>query len=196
MIAVAFSPDGALLASTARGYVIHLWTADGEPVAALEQDIGPWSLAFSPDGRLIATGTWEPSIVVWDVVTRRQVARLPDKSAKTGPRDSHGRAVWSVAWHPHDPRLLVSGADDGMIRIWDLEEQRCLAILDAFAPASVLTVGFGPDGGTLLGAGGDGDVVIFDLDELDRRIAGNLEIQLGRALQLGEELDVEFLRTP
>jgi len=69
--AVAFSPNGALLATADADGTVRLWNpTTGQPVGtALPADPGPgaWmsTLAFSPNGALLATA--DGTIQLWEV---------------------------------------------------------------------------------------------------------------------------------
>ncbi len=76
---MAYSPDGAVLASTSfDDSRIWLWdTASGENLDILESDyFGVTGLAYSPDGATLAAGFRdEGAVVLWDTATR-QVRRV------------------------------------------------------------------------------------------------------------------------
>jgi WD40 repeat protein len=65
--AIAFSPDGSVIASGADDHTVRLWDCPvGTPLRVLEgHTAGVTSVAFSPDGRLLASGGWDGNIIVW-----------------------------------------------------------------------------------------------------------------------------------
>ncbi|GAA1277191.1 hypothetical protein GCM10009677_33930 [Sphaerisporangium rubeum] len=126
--AVAFSPDGALLAVTgnvypddvpASGGVLLpasrtvLWDpATGRRAGALRHDDGAHMTAgpvFTADGTLLVTGHRDGTIRLWDPRTGDQVG---------APMAGHSGQVLAVAPSP-DGRLLVSSGDDAVLRFWD-----------------------------------------------------------------------------
>ena len=113
---VAFSPDGATLASGSSYSpgldMLKLWDVSTRmEIANLKgHRTTVRSVAFSPDGSTLASASWDLTVRLWDVVTRKQVAAL-----------GHASAVNSVSFSP-DGSILASGSDDGQVRLWDVSE--------------------------------------------------------------------------
>jgi WD40 repeat protein len=74
------------------------------------------SVAFSPDGDVLAIGAglFHDMVQLWDVADPTHPRPLGDPVA-TG----HTRDVDSVAFSP-DETTLVSGSEDGTVRLWAL----------------------------------------------------------------------------
>ncbi|RKU14550.1 hypothetical protein C6503_15015, partial [Candidatus Poribacteria bacterium] len=107
--AIAFSPDGTLLATSAGRTDIRS-TKTWQDIATLST-VNATRLAFSPDGTRIAVGMGgrQPTVQIWDVATRNPIATF------TG----HKRNIESLAFSPNSC-LLASGGSDGVIYLWDV----------------------------------------------------------------------------
>ena len=164
--AIAFSPDGTILAAGIRDRNIQLWdVAAKELVVTLRSNSHPVSsVAFSPDGRTLASagghGNWgaEGVVQLWDIPTRELIATLTEE----------GSPVNSVAFSP-DGRTLASGHGDweteDIVQLWDVTTRELIATFTGHTD-DVRSVAFSPDGYTLASGSDDGTVLLWDIAPL------------------------------
>jgi WD40 repeat protein len=149
---VAFSPDGARLASGSWDTTVRLWdAASGAQVARLEghgSRLG--AIAFSPDGRQLASGAHDNTVRLWDAASGAALNTL----------EGHGDRVTSVAFSPDGARL-ASGSADSTVRLWDAASGAPLTTLEGHG-GPVASVAFSPDGARLASGGRDRAVRLWD----------------------------------
>jgi WD40 repeat protein len=152
-IALTFSPDGKILASS-EGYAegtIKLWdTATGLEIDRLEGHQG-WvaSLLFWPDGKKLASASADQTIRLWDTED-------PAKARPLGVLRGHNAEVWGLALLP-DHATLVSSGKDGSVRLWDTTRiQRSQTVLTL--ATNLLHWHFAQDGKSLIGLDTEGRV--------------------------------------
>lgn len=146
--ALAFSPDGALLASGGSDNRVKLWeVAGGSLVRELEGHTSDaYSVAFSPDGTLLASGSGDNSIKLWRVDTGQVVREFEGNTSD----------VYSVAFSP-DGTLLASGSANGMVGLWRVADGSLVGEL--LGPTDgAYCVAFSPDGALVASGGSDENV--------------------------------------
>jgi WD40 repeat protein/tetratricopeptide (TPR) repeat protein len=145
--AVAFSPDGATLASSgSHDDTVRLWdVATGRERAVLEHSGHVYNIAFSPDGATLASTASDYTLWLWDVAAGCERAVL----------EGHTGYVSDIAFSP-DGATLASGSKDNTVRLWDVATGCERTVLTGHTN-TVKAIAFSPDGATL--ASGDGGTV-------------------------------------
>jgi WD40 repeat protein len=178
--AVAWQPNGPLLATGCDDHRVRLWdSATGQERGTLEgrHRWGVHDLAFDPSGGWLLSFGWDYALCAWDVGFQRQVLNLEDvrilgfgSPGVMKAAGLTGRRVRVWSFHPSDVhqvlhghekqiigcevspdnRWLATSAIGGDLRLWDLTARRQVGHLPELGAPR-----WGPHGEWLLAAASD-----------------------------------------
>ncbi len=120
---VRFQKDGPLIASVGADGLVVLFSIDGSIVKKYTVKGGVYGCDWSP---------FRTSFLA--VASHDGIVRIFDTSSSSlQPQrelEGHKARVFSVAWNPVDPDLLVSGSDDKTVRAWNVAKHEFLPLKD------------------------------------------------------------------
>ncbi|HTZ45475.1 MAG TPA: hypothetical protein VMB79_16565 [Jatrophihabitans sp.] len=125
------------------------------------------SVDLSGDRRLMASGSYDGSVLIWDVGE-------PDRPRRLA-RLAHRRLVNAVAWNPYRPAVLATASADKTVAVWDLAdpaEPRLLSV-SARHTDDINSVAWMPDGERFVCVSEDGRASLWQADRFEGLVASH-----------------------
>ena len=161
VLGLAYSPDGAKIASASADKSVRIWDAQTgtELFLAFDHAQRVLSVAFSPDGKVLASGGDDGVVRLWDVETGESLNVL----------ETPNYTVGSVAFSSDGALLASAGSYSQEIRLWNAQSGEPVTILHGHAQeggsGGVHSLAFAPDSALLASGGGDRSIRIWNADQ-------------------------------
>ncbi|XP_071955221.1 U5 small nuclear ribonucleoprotein 40 kDa protein-like isoform X1 [Antedon mediterranea] len=153
-----FHPDGQSMATAGFDRLIYMWNVYGEcdNYSVLKGHQGAiMDLQYNTDGSNILTASTDNTIALWDSETGARIKRLK----------GHTAFVNSCYPARRGPQMVVSGGDDGTIRLWD--SRRKGAVHTFQNTYQVLSVTFNDTSDQIISGGIDNVLKVWDIRKND-----------------------------
>ncbi|KAJ9436635.1 Vegetative incompatibility protein HET-E-1, partial [Diplonema papillatum] len=178
---VAISPDERHILSCSHEDVIVVLSdihTGKEMVSFSGHDDTLTSVAFSADQKHVATTSRDQNLILWDAITAKVLLQF-----------EHDKVVICCAWSKSG-RLIVSGCQDKVCRVWDTKKGKERAAFTEHT-AIIISLDFAPDDKNIVSASADKTVRIWSASngQSVRVLKGHSGIVLGcRYLPDGKQI--------
>ena len=111
VLSAAFSPDSSSLATGSEDFQARIWDLNATPPSfrgEFPHSKEVWSVAFDSVGRRLITGSMDGTAAIWSINNNRDPHLVL----------THPTGLRAAAFQPPDDRFVVTGAEDGVVRLW------------------------------------------------------------------------------
>lgn len=153
--AVAFSPDGKILASASEDKTIKLWDISKRRELATLAGHTDFvrAVVFSPDGTTLISASEDKTAKLWDVPSGRFRETLP----LTGKPN-----LRALALSPDGKFLALAADNELVVRLWDMTAHKELESLPGHT-GGLRSLAFSPDGKLLASGSQDSTFALWDV---------------------------------
>ena len=152
---LAFSPDGAMLAS-GKSRTVHIWDVAHGTERVRFDLAGPLNFVFSPDSQKLIVANDFHTVQVWDIAEKKLLATLQGE-------DGDGRGTAAELAISPDGQYLASTESSTAIHLWNFETLRRRSLLRGHL-FTIISLAFGPDGQILASGDWKGNVIVWDIE--------------------------------
>ena len=156
--ALAVSEQNDLLITGSDSSNLAVWfMPSGQLSDTVQAEAGKiMSVAVDAKGKTVAVGSAQGELVLWEITAGSNLQRLVSLPSVDVP-------INTVAFHPTDENIVVSGNEEGLVQIWDIAQNAVTFMLDSGSEA-VVSIAVSNNGQYVAGGSDDQKVRVWELE--------------------------------
>lgn len=153
--AIAFSPDGRVLASASDDHTVKLWEVpSGVEIRTLMGHLDTVrAIAFSPNGRWLASASYDKTIKVWDASSGTELATIHNRT---------NMPFNAVSFDPQNRWVASIDADGQTLILWDFMQGKAVKS-SRLLNSDIISTSFSADGHWFCQGGTNGSWKVWDV---------------------------------